>query len=569
MSKALETKAWLQYYGEWTPHTLDYGDTTLLDVYDNNIALNAEKSAIYFFGRSITYGELDKQVRAAASGLRALGVRAGDRVAIVLPNCPQHVAAYFAVLKLGATVVEHNPLYTAHELEAPFNDHGARVAIVWDKACSTLEKLRRTTPLETIVSVNMIDEMPKFQQVLLRLPIPAIAKKREQLSVPAPNTIPWDILTGPALGGNGDDITSEISVTPDNVAVILYTSGTTGSPKGAQLTHRNLFSNLLMGKAWTPGLGDQEERLLAALPFFHAYGITIILNLATYIGGELVILPAPQIPLIMKIMKKHTPTWMPGVPTLYQKIAENAEANNISIKGIRNSFSGAATLPVPTVEQWENLTGGILVEGYGLTETSPILVGNPMTHNRRPGYVGIPFPDTEIRIANPDNLDETMPDGMEGEVLARGPQVFAGYLNNPEATAASFHGDWYRTGDVGVMEEDGFIRLVARIKEVIITGGFNVYPAEVEEVLRLHPDVLDCAVVGLPREDGSENVVAALTLAPGAALDPEGLKIFCRERLTRYKVPRTFYHFEELARDPLGKIRRREVQADLIKKLKK
>ncbi|MBH5295134.1 long-chain-fatty-acid--CoA ligase [Corynebacterium ulcerans] len=566
---AFETKAWLQYYSSWTPHSLDYGDTTLLDIYDNNLAINADKPATYFFGKRQSYAELDKQVRSAAAGLRALGVRAGDRVAICLPNCPQHVAAYYAVLKLGATVVEHNPLYTAHELEAPFTDHGARVAIVWDKAASTLEKLRRTTPLETIVSVNMIDAMPPLQKYALKLPIPALMKKRDALTAPAPNTIPWQILTGNALGGQGEDIVSCPEVTKDSVALILYTSGTTGAPKGAQLTHGGLFANLLQGKAWIQGLGDQDERLLGAIPMFHAYGVTIVLNLAIYIGGEMVLLPAPQIPLIMQIMKKETPTWVPGVPTLYQKIVEAAEKDGISISGIRNSFSGASTLPVDTVTHWEALTGGLLVEGYGLTETSPIIVGNPMTTDRRPGYVGIPFPDTEVRIANPENLDETMPDGQEGEVLVRGPQVFAGYLNQPEATARSFHNDWYRTGDVGIMEEDGFIKLVARIKEVIITGGFNVYPVEVEDVLRQHPDVLEAAVVGLPRGDGSESVVAAITLNEGAALDPEGLKDYCRENLTRYKVPRTFYHFEELAKDQLGKVRRREVQTELIQKLKK
>lgn len=566
---AFETKAWLQYYPSWTPHSLDYGDTTLLDIYDNNLAINADKPATYFFGKRQSYAELDKQVRSAAAGLRALGVRASDRVAICLPNCPQHVAAYYAVLKLGAIVVEHNPLYTAHELEAPFTDHGARVAIVWDKAASTLEKLRRTTPLETIVSVNMIDAMPPLQKYALKLPIPALMKKRDALTAPAPNTIPWQILTGNALGGQGEDIVSCPEVTKDSVALILYTSGTTGAPKGAQLTHGGLFANLLQGKAWIQGLGDQDERLLGAIPMFHAYGVTIVLNLAIYIGGEMVLLPAPQIPLIMQIMKKETPTWVPGVPTLYQKIVEAAEKDGISISGIRNSFSGASTLPVDTVTHWEALTGGLLVEGYGLTETSPIIVGNPMTTDRRPGYVGIPFPDTEVRIANPENLDETMPDGQEGEVLVRGPQVFAGYLNQPEATARSFHNDWYRTGDVGIMEEDGFIKLVARIKEVIITGGFNVYPVEVEDVLRQHPDVLEAAVVGLPRGDGSESVVAAITLNEGAALDPEGLKDYCRENLTRYKVPRTFYHFEELAKDQLGKIRRREVQTELIQKLKK
>ncbi|WP_257159044.1 long-chain-fatty-acid--CoA ligase [Corynebacterium cystitidis] len=560
---------WLQHYTPWTPPSLDYGDTTLLDIYDNNLAINADKPATWFFGKRQTYGELDKVVRRAAAGLKAFGVRPGDRVVIMLPNCPQHIAAFYAVLKLGATVVEHNPLYTAHELREQFNDHGARVAIAWDKSAATLEELRGTTDLETIVSVNMVNAMPQLNQFALKLPIKKLRDMRDQLTAPAPNTVPWEALIGSAIGGEGDDIESAPSVTKDSPALVLYTSGTTGTPKGAELSHGNLFANLLQGKAWVKELGDHEERMLAALPLFHAYGMTMVGTLSVYIGAEMILLPAPRIPLIMDVMKKRTPTWVPGVPTLYEKIGETAEQEGIEIKGIRNAFSGAATLPVSTVEKWEELTGGLLVEGYGLTETAPILIGNPMSEARRPGYIGVPFPDTDIRIANPDNLDETQPDGTEGEILARGPQVFQGYLNNPEATEAAFHNGWFRTGDIGVMEEDGFIRLVSRLKEVIITGGFNVYPGEVEEVVRGHPDVVNVAVVGRPREDGSEDVVACVTLRSGAALDPEGMKEFTRERLTRYKVPRTFYHFEELASDQLGKIRRREVQQDLLRLLER
>lgn len=219
------------------------------------------------------------------------------------------------------------------------------------------------------------------------------------------------------------------------------------------------------------------------------------------------------------------------------------------------------------IDEWEKLTGGRLVEGYGLTETSPILIGNPESADRRPGYIGLPFPDTDIRIANPENLDEDMPYGEAGEILARGPQVFGGYLDNPEATEQAFHNGWFRTGDMGIMESDGFVKLVSRIKELIITGGFNVYPAEVEEVIRAHKDVEDVAVVGRPRPDGSEDVVACVTLTDGAKLDSEGLRAYAKKHLTAYKVPRTFYHFEELARDPMGKIRRREVQADLLAQL--
>ncbi len=567
-TSAAETKAWLDHYAEWTPHTLDYGQNTLLDVYDQNLATNTDKPATWFFGRRQTYKELDQQVRAAAAGLRAFGIRPGDKVAIVLPNCPQHITALYAVLKLGAVVVEHNPLYTAPELEGLFKDHGARVAIVWDKAAPTVEKLRASTNLETIISVNMIEAMPRMQQLLLRIPIPPITEKREQLTGKAPNTVSWDSLISSAIGGDGEGFQPATDVTPEDTAIILYTSGTTGKPKGAELSHGNLFANAHMGRHWVPGLGKTEERMLGALPMFHAYGLTLIGVLAVYIGGEIILLPAPKIDLIMNVMKKHTPTWVPGVPTLYNKIVEAAKDQNIEIKGIRNSLSGAATLPLATVEEWESLTGGNLVEGYGLTETSPVLTGNPMDGGRRPGYIGVPFPDTEVRIADPNNLEVTMPDGTEGELLVRGPQVFKGYLNNPDATDEAFHNGWFRTGDMAVLESDGFIRLVSRLKEVIITGGFNVYPAEVEEVMRTHPDIVDVAVVGRPRPDGSEDVVACITLRDGAALEPEKMKEFARNNLTRYKVPRTFYHFEHLAQDQLGKIRRREVQADLLELLK-
>ncbi|AKE38235.1 Acyl-CoA synthetase (AMP-forming)/AMP-acid ligase II [Corynebacterium camporealensis] len=560
---APKTKAWLQHYSPWTPETLDYGETTLVDQYHDTVAAHPNRTATYFFGRTTTYSELDAQVRAAAAGLKAFGIRPGDRVAIVLPNCPQHIVAFYAVQLLGATVVEHNPLYTAHELEGLFQDHGARVAISWDKTAPTLEKLRNTTDLETIIAVNMIEAMPRTQQLLLKIPLPPIASKREMLSEPAENTVPWSTLMSTAIGGNGRDLKLP-DVHRDDIALLLYTSGTTGAPKGALLSHGNLVSNCTQGKAWVKGLGDTPERFLAALPMFHTYGMVMAGALGVSIGAELILLPAPRMPLVMDVMKKHTPTWVPGVPTLYEKIMEAADEKDVDLNGIRNSFSGAATLPVPTVEEWESRTGGLLVEGYGLTETSPVLCGNPMNTNRRPGYVGLPFPDTEIRIANPENLDEDMPEGEPGEVLARGPQVFQGYLNNEEATKNAFHNDWFRTGDMGVME-DGFLRLVSRIKEIIITGGFNVYPGEVEETILDHPDVTNAAVVGRPRKDGSEDVVACVILRDGAALDPEGMKEFCRERLTRYKVPRTFYHFEELASDQLGKIRRREVQQDLLK----
>lgn len=563
---ATDTKAWMQYYPSWSHDHLDYGDKTLATLYAKNLEKFADKPGLWFFGAQQTWADVDHAVRRAAAGLAALGVRPGDRVALIMPNCPQHIHAFWACQMLGAIPIEHNPLYTAHELLHPFEDHGARVAIVWDKACPVAETLREddSNNLETIISVNMVNAMPLTKKLALKLPLPAVKKMRAQLTAPAPGTIPWETIISDSCGGDGSDITPH-PVTKDDTALILYTSGTTGQPKGAQLSHGNLVANVLMGEAWVPDLEPGNERFLAALPMFHAYGMTMTNLFAMMIGGaELILLPAPDLKLIMDIMRKHTPTWLPGVPLLYERIADAAEETGISIKGVKNAFSGASTLPTATVEKWEKLTGGHLIEGYGLTETSPIIAGNPMSSNRRPGYVGIPFPDTLIRVADPEDLDKTMPDGEPGEILVKGPQVFKGYLNKPEATAASFHDGWYITGDVGIMEPDGFIRLVARIKEMIITGGFNVYPAEVEEVLTAHPDITDATVVGLPREDGSESVVAAITLAEGALLDTDALRAHCRTMLTPYKVPRKFFHFETLPRDQLGKVRRRDVRQAIV-----
>ena len=562
-----EEKPWLQYYPEWTAHSLEYGNATLNQLYDDNLSANAAKIATRFFGRTQTFGELDREVRRAAAGLKAFGVRPGDRVAIMLPNCPQHVAAYFAVLKLGGVVVEHNPLYTAHELKPQFEDHGARIAIAWDKTAGTLEQLRRETPLETVVSVNMTKAMPRTQQLALRIPLPKLREARASLTGPSKNTVPWEALTSSAIGGFGGDLEPPAEITPDSPAVILYTSGTTGTPKGAALTHANLIANPVQGRAWVKELQQGNQRMLATLPFFHAYGLTFSLTLTILIGSELILLPAPKMDLIMQAVKKTPPTFVPGVPTVFERIVTTAREQHVDMSKVKIGFSGASSLPASVIEEWEQATGGHLVEGYGLTETSPIIIGNPESADRRPGYIGIPFPDTQIRIVNPDNPDEDMPFGEAGEILAKGPQVFHGYLNNPEATEKVFHDGWFRTGDMGIMEEDGFVKLFSRIKELIITGGFNVYPAEVEDVIRTHKDVADIAVVGRPRSDGSEDVVACVVLNEGAALDPDGLKAFARENLTRYKVPRTFYHFDELAKDPMGKIRRRQVREDLLAKL--
>ena len=559
---AFDTKAWIDHYAEWTDPNPAIGTDTLVSWFNQAVAMQPKSTATWFMGKRLTYAALNEQVAHAAAGLTQLGVRRGDRVAVALPNCPQHVIAVTAILRLGATVVEHNPLYTAAELQPQFEDHGARVAIVFDRAADTFASLSKSTQLETVVAVNMLEEVPLHLRAALSLPIPPVTKLRAELTQPAPGAMAWrEFIRQRSRSVHFPQITQ------DDTAFILYTSGTSGRPKGAPLTHGNIVSVLKAGMEWLEDWGAVREKVLGVLPMFHIYGLALNYALPLSIGAEMVLVPAPKPKLYQAAITKTRPTVLPGVPTLYDKIIEWAVESNADLSSIHTSISGASTLPAETIERWENATGGRLIEGYGLTETAPILAGNPLDGTRRPGYIGLPFPNTEIRIADPQDPSRTMPDGEPGELLARGPQVFSGYLNSPEANERAFHDGWFRTGDMAVMENDGWIKLVARIKEMIITGGFNVYPDEVEGVMRNHPDIEDIAVVGRPRPDGSEDVVACITLIDGSALDPDGLKAYARQRLTRYKVPRDFYHFDQLNRDQTGKIRRREVRDTLLQLL--
>ncbi|GGD28624.1 long-chain-fatty-acid--CoA ligase [Nocardioides daphniae] len=553
-----QSPRWAESYAPGVPLTLEYGDTTVLDLFEQAARAHADRPALDFMGRTTSYADTHDAVLRVAAALRDLGVGAGDCVALVMPNCPQNVIAFMAVLRLGATVVEHNPLYTAAELRGPFADHGARVAIVWDKVAGVVGSLKEGCALEQVVAVDLTAELPLAKRLALKLPIAKARAARDQLHAPAPGTIAWrELLDHAPLT---DDHPRPVA---DDVALTLYTSGTTGAPKGVPLRHRNLVANVLQGQQWVSGMVPGQESVLVALPLFHAYGVTVSVLLGLSVAAKLVLLPKPELPLVMEAIKRDVPSFVPAVPPLYQKIVDEAERSGVSIRGIKWALSGAMALQAPLVERWEAATGGLLVEGYGLTETSPVIVGNPMSKGRRPGSIGVPFPDTEIRIVDPEELDREVPLGERGELLVKGPQVFDGYRGLPEETEAAFHDGWFRTGDIVTMAEDGFITVVDRIKEVVITGGFNVYPSEVEAVLRRHPSVGDAAVVGVRSSDGAEEVVAAVVPAEGETVDPDGLRQFARGELTPYKVPRRVVVVDALPTNPMGKVLRREVAAML------
>lgn len=557
-----ETRPWLSSYAEGVPADIDAPTQTLPEMMCDSVKTYRRHIALEFFGARTTYEELGEQVDRAAEGLRRLGIGPGDRVALVLPNCPQHVVAFYAVLRLGAIVIEHNPLYTARELRHQFEDHGARVAIVWDKMVDTIADLPSDLRLAHIVSVDLIAAMPLSKRLLLRLPVPKARASRAKLTgtPKARHALAWKKLldhrrisrrvAGPAL---------------TDTALLQYTSGTTGEPKGAILTHANLRANAMQGRAWVPGLIDGEETFYGVLPLFHAYGMTLCLTFAMSIGAKLVLFPTFDLGLVTDAARTSPPTFLPAVPPIYDQLARAASRGTIDLSTVRFAISGAMSLPVATVKRWEEATGGLLVEGYGMTESSPVALGNPIGPSRRPGTVGVPFPSTEIRVIDPEDPSIDRPIGERGELLIRGPQVFQGYWQRPADTAAALlPGGWLRTGDIADVAADGFVTIVDRIKELIITGGFNVSPSEVEEALEAHPDVVAAAVVGLPRDSGGEEVAAAVVLRDGAELDAGALRDFCRTRLTPYKVPRRVTVVEDLPRSLIGKVLRRQVRERLL-----
>jgi long-chain acyl-CoA synthetase len=564
-------RPWTVHYGQGVPTDLKLPQGSLVDLMDSSVRRYGSKTALEFFGARTSYRELGGLISQAAAGLKKLGVRAGDRVALVLPNCPQHIVAFHAVLRLGAVVVEHNPLYTDRELRHQFEDHGATVAIVWDKAVERVVQLPADVGLRTIVSVELIEAMPLLQRLALRLPVPAARAARAALSAgkdvtkgppgPASRTVlPWKELLEA-----GELKKKHPRPAARDLAVIQYTSGTTGHPKGAMLTHGNLQANAAQGRAWVPGLKDGRETVYAVLPLFHAYGLTLCMTFALSIGAKLVLFPKFDVDLVLKALKRSPATFLPAVPPIYDRIAAAAAERGIGLGSIRFAISGAMNLPTATVKTWEKATGGYLIEGYGLTETSPVALGNPIGPSRKPGTVGVPFPLTDIRVVDPKNVLIDRAPGEEGELLIRGPQVFAGYWNRPQETdEALLEGGWFRTGDIVSVDKDHFVTIRDRIKELIITGGFNVSPSEVEDVLAGYPGISEVSVIGLPRPGGGEDVVAAVVPTAGTTVDAEALLAFARRHLAAYKVPRRVVVLDVLPRSLIGKVLRREIRNALV-----
>jgi len=552
-------RPWLSSYAPGVVADVEIPSESLSEMLEASASRFGNRVALDFFGAETTYAELGDKVSRAAEAMRVAGVQSGDRVALVLPNCPQHVVAFYAALRLGAVVVEHNPMYTATELEHQLSDCGATIVVCWDKTAAVIDGLRGQNAVHTILAVDLTAALPWRKRLALLVPVAKARSARAAMTGPVPKGVrSWDRVstsTGPLDPAHPHPL-------PQDTALLQYTGGTTGVPKGAVLTHRNLRANAAQGLAWMPELLPGKETVFAVLPLFHAYGLTLCLTFSMSVGATLVLFPRFDLDQVLEAVRRRPPTFLPAVPPIYERLASAARQGRADLTSIRYAISGAMTLPPAVVEMWESVSGGLLVEGYGMTETSPISLGNPAAATRRPGTVGVPFPSTRIRIVDPDDPTRDLQIGEEGELLISGPQVFAGYWKCPDETAAVLlPGGWLRTGDVAVADLHGFITIVDRLKELIITGGFNVYPSEVEDALRDLPEIADLAVVGVrASRDTGEEVVVAVVPATGATIDPQRVQAYARERLTGYKVPRRVVIMDELPRSQIGKILRRRVR---------
>ena len=516
-----------------------------------------ERAAIDFFARQLTYAELAEDMRQAAGALHQAGVRPGDRVALVIPNCPQHAIAVLGTMLLGAVVVEHNPLAPSGELEGEYARHGARVTIAWSKSLDKLTFLGRG---HTTFSMDLTTALPTASRLALKLPIKAAREKRDQLSSPRPGWArSWTRAMRSATPWQGSCPSAM-----DDVALLIHTGGTTGVPKAAALTHANLMANVEESIAWVPVLHEGAEVFYCILPLFHAFGFTIGFLAGLRLGATIAMFPKFDTAMVLAAQRRLPCTFFLGVPPMYERLLAAAESTNVDLSSIHFSLSGAMPLSASLADQWEQATGGLMIEGYGMTEASPILLGSPLASSRARGALGIPFPSTQVKIVDPENPSREVPEGEVGELIARGPQVFSGYWNQDDETAEVFTQDgWLRTGDL-VQVRDGFIYMADRRKEMINSSGFNVYPSQVEEAVRSMPGVLDVAAVGVPAGESGEDVVAAVVLEAGASVTLTDLRKWAEKSLAHYALPRQIVVMTELPRSQLGKVMRKKVREQIM-----
>lgn len=549
-----DQKIWLNSYEKGVTPILDFEDILIPDYLKQSVQNFPDNPALIFQGFTLTFKELDEMVSRFTAVLKGFGIKKGDSVAILLPNVIPCVVAYYATLRIGAIVVLNNPLYADRELEHQFNDSNSTFLITLDLLANRMVKLREKTSIKTIVYTSIGDYLPFIKRLLF----PLVAKKKGLAAdvLPAPDLFKFkDVMAkyGP------DD--SQADVDMDDTAMYQYTGGTTGVSKGVILTHRNLSYQIQQVAAWFPEFKKGQETMLGALPIFHVFGMTTSMNLAIYFGWSNVLVPKPQPEPLLEAISKFKVTFAPLVPTMFIGILDHPSLPNTDLTSIKGCFSGSAPLPMDVIRNFQEKTGSIIVEGFGLTESTPVTHINPFEGKRKQGSIGIPIPQTECKIVDLEDSTKEMPAGEAGELLIRGPQVMKGYLGRPDETKKTITEDGYLcTGDVAKMDEDGYFYIVDRIKDMIISGGYNVYPRDIDEVLFDHPKILEACSIGIPHEKRGEAIKAFVILKEGETLTEQEVIDYCRTKLATYKLPTVVEFKQELPKSNVGKILRKDLR---------
>jgi long-chain acyl-CoA synthetase len=559
---------WTNHYEKGVPTHLAIPEHALGWLLEQAAYRYPNRTALIYYGTKITYSQLSQSANRFAHALLRLGVQKGDRIAIALPNIPQFPIAFYGALRAGAVVVPTNPLYTERELQHQLADSGAKILIMLDSFYPRARTIRTQTALEHIVVTNPADFLP----LPLKIAYPLTQRKNND---PQPALTRAEIARDPMLHTMRTMLDTQTKggvelfhlppeAKSDELAVLQYTGGTTGLSKGAMLTHRNLLANTIQTRCWPIRVQDGTATTLCVAPFFHAYGLTVGMNLSIFAAATMVLLPRFKTKDVLATIKRYHPSMFPGIPTMYTAIIREADKgkNTEYLQSIKYCISGSAPLPAQVQEDFERITGGKLVEGYGLSEAAPVTHCNPFTDECRNGSIGLPLTDVEAAILHPET-GQPVPAGEEGELAVKGPNVMQGYWKRSEETAAIFRNGWLRTGDIGKMDEDGFFYVVERIKDMIIASGFNIYPREVEEVLYRHPAVAEAAVVGVPDEYRGETVAAFIVLKEGVAASEEtkqDILQFSKRELTAYKVPKRIEFRDSLPKTLVGKVLRRELR---------
>lgn len=557
-----QDKPWLKSYEKGAPESIRYEEICMPDILDRTAKEFPGKTALVFQGYRLNFSQLKNMVDRFAACLADMGIKQGDAVAILLPNVIPCVAANYAIMKIGAITVMNNPLYTDHELHHQFNDSGAKALITLDLLANRMIELRPKTQIKQIIYTSIGDYLP-FPKNLL---FPLVAKKKKLAA---------DVKTAPHVYRWKDCIARYSPVPPlvktgfEDVAMYQYTGGTTGVSKGVMLTHANLSKQVQQIAAWLPSLKRGEEIMLGALPYFHVFGLSVSMNFAILAGWAQILVPKPQPEPLLEAIRRFKPTFAPLVPTMYIGMLNHPDLKKTDMSCFKGAFSGSAPLPVEVIHDFEKMTGAIIVEGFGLTETTPVTHVNPFLGVRKVGSIGVPISDTLARIVSLEDGITDMPAGERGELIVRGPQVMKGYKDMPDETANTLRDGWCYTGDIATMDEDGYFYIVDRKKDMIISGGFNVYPRDIDEVLYQHPKVQEACSIGIPDPKRGENIKVFVVLREGETATQEEMIAYCKTKLASYKLPTEVEFRKELPKTNVGKILRKQLKEEEMERSRK